>query len=167
MCLERQVVPKIRKQRWVEIGWREWVGLPKLELPQIKAKIDTGARTSALHAIDLETFTKDGEAWVEFSVPQSGDSASRRQTSKIFAERDIKNTSGIADRRYIIVTTLQLGLRRWQIELSLADRDNMGFELILGRTALRRHGVLVVPGRSFLVAPPLCESSARSDLVTQ
>ena len=158
-------MPTTRKQRWLEIGWREWVGLPQLELLRIQAKIDTGARTSAIHAVDLESFTKDGEAWIEFSIPQSGTDAGQRYKSKISAERDIKNTSGIADRRYIIVTTLQLGLRRWQIELSLADRDNMEFELILGRTALRQHGILVVPARSFLLAPPLCEPIAGDEVL--
>lgn len=137
-----------------EIGWREYVGLPDLEVVSLRAKVDTGARTSALHAVDLVTFEKDGEPWIEFHVPRRGSPRRQRCATRIVDERLIKNTGGVAERRYVIETTLVLGQRRWRVEVSLADRKNMGFDLILGRTAIRRRRLLVNPGRSFLAGPP-------------
>ena len=136
------------------IGWREMVGLPELGVSALRAKIDTGARTSALHAIDLRPFEKDGAAWIEFHVAQPGQPRSRRCSARLIDERQIKNTSGIPEQRYVIETLLVLGGRRWQMEVSLANREEMGFELILGRTAIRRRRLLVDPGRSFLAGPP-------------
>lgn len=135
------------------IGWREWIGLPELGIPTIKAKIDTGARTSALHAIQLRPFEEDGVRMIEFHVPRPGAPRAERCRAAIVDEREIKNTSGIPERRYVVATTLILGRRHWQIELSLADREKMEFDVILGRTAIRRHRILVDPGRSFLAGP--------------
>lgn len=138
----------------VDIGWRELVGLPQLSIPSIRAKIDTGARTSAIHATDIKTFEIDGSQWVEFHVPVLHSPRSVRQRAPIKDVRNIKNTSGIAYPRFVIKTDLVIGNRHWVIELSLADRADMGFELILGRTAIRGHRMLVDPGRSFLAGPP-------------
>ena len=140
-----------------EIGWREWIGLPDLEIPRLKAKIDTGARTSALHAVDLKTHARNGERWIEFRVPLSGMAKDKRCLARILDERKIKNTSGQPERRYIVETTMVLGTRHWRIELSLANREKMEFEIILGRTALRGRGFLINPGRSLLVGPPIRE----------
>lgn len=137
-----------------EIGWREWIGLPDLGIQSIKAKIDTGARTSALHAVGIEPFEKDGARWISFRVPRPGVPRSQRYEALVVDRRNIKNTSGVPALRYVIETTLLLGRRHWQIELSLADREKMEFDIILGRTAIRRHGLLVDPGRSFLAGPP-------------
>lgn len=142
-----------------EIGWREWIGLPDLGIASIKAKLDTGARTTALHATNIKTHTKDGERWVEFLVPQSKLPKQHRCAARILDERDIKNTSGRAELRLVIETTLILGQRSWTIEVSLADRKQMEFEVILGRTALRGHGLLVNPGKSLLMGPPMTLSS--------
>lgn len=136
------------------IGWREMVGLPELGVSALRAKIDTGARTSALHAIDLKPFEKDGAQWIGFHVAQRGQPRSRRCSARVIDERQIKNTSGVSEQRYVIETLLVLGQRRWRIEVSLANREQMGFELILGRTAIRRRRLLVDPGRSFLAGPP-------------
>lgn len=136
------------------IGWREWIGLPELQIGSIKAKIDTGARTSALHAVEQRLVENSEANWIEFRVPHFGGPVGRRCQAKIVDERQIKNTSGIPELRYVISTTLVLGGRHWHIELSLADRENMEFDVILGRTAIRRHGLLVDPGRSFLAGPP-------------
>jgi hypothetical protein len=137
-----------------EIGWREIVGLPDLGIPALKAKIDTGARTSALHAVGLETFERDGEPWVSFHVPLADRLGSERHTAKIVDERLIKNTSGVMENRYIVETTLVLGKRHWRIEVSLANRQNMELDLILGRTAVRRKKLLVNPGKSYLAGSP-------------
>jgi hypothetical protein len=137
-----------------EIGWREFVSLPELSISRIRAKIDTGARTSALHATNQRLLVVGNEEWVEFHVPVAGTSRSTRCRARLVAKRNIKNTSGNAEERFIIKTTLILGKRRWPIEVSLANRDNMGFDLILGRTAIRNRKLLVNPGRSYLVGTP-------------
>ncbi|WP_350335083.1 ATP-dependent zinc protease family protein [Coralliovum pocilloporae] len=137
-----------------EIGWREWIALPDLGLPELKAKIDTGARTSAVHASGMRAFVQDGKDYVEFSIRLPGKNRKQTVVSPLLDQREIKNTSGVPAKRFVIETTLIMGARRWPIELSLADRANMGFELILGRTAIRRRGLLVNPGRSFLLGLP-------------
>ncbi len=137
-----------------EIGWREWIALPGLGITALKAKIDTGARTSALHAIDHQPFTQSGEQWISFRVPLAILPADQRSTARIVDEREIKNTSGQPELRYIVETTLILGQQSWNIEVSLANRESMEFEVILGRTAIRRRRLLVNPGRSFLAGPP-------------
>ncbi len=136
------------------VGWREWVGLPELGITSLKAKIDTGARTTALHAVDLRPFEQDSVKWIEFRVPLAGLPKADRCRTPILDEREIKNTSGVPERRYVIETMLVLGNRHWHIELALSDRENMEFETIIGRTAIRRHALLVDPGRSFLSGPP-------------
>ena len=106
-----------------EIGWREHVGLPELGISSMRAKIDTGARTSALHATRVEGFERDGNAWVRFVVPLG-----RKQTMQCEApithRRHIKNTGGNSEQRPIIETTFVLGQRRWLIEVSLTDRGD-------------------------------------------
>ncbi len=160
-----------RPQRAAEvIGWREIVGLPDFDVPELRAKIDTGARTSALHATDLDVFERDGKNWVRFRLPLGGETGKQRFEREIRDERDIKNTSGVAERRLVIKTTLRLGSRRWQIETSLADRERMEFDLILGRTALRGHRLLVDPGRSFAIgkgATPVQPSPVGENFVAE
>ena len=138
-----------------EIGWREFVGLSDLGITALRAKIDTGARTSALHAVDLEVDERSGVPWAEFHVPLPGEPRWKRCATRIIDQRPIKNTSGVAESRYVVETTLVLGQRHWRIEVSLADREKMEFDLILGRTAIRGRRLLVNPGRSFLAEPPI------------
>lgn len=138
-----------------QIGWREWVGLPRLKVARIKAKIDTGARTAALHAENIEAFERGGKPWVRFQIAGGEDQTDWRSCEAQVADiRDIKNTSGVPEQRYVINTSLRLGTRRWSIEVSLANRAQMGFELILGRTSIRRRKLVVNPGRSFLAGEP-------------
>lgn len=137
-----------------EIGWREHVGLPEFHIGQIKAKIDTGARTSAIHALDLKMFEQHGAAFVAFSVPGSPNRELVRCSAPLIDQRAIKNTSGVPETRHIVHTTLVIARRHWKIEISLTDRTEMGFDLILGRAAIRRHSFLVNPGRSFLAGTP-------------
>ena len=138
------------------IGWREWIGLPGLGIAAIKAKIDTGARTTALHAVEIERREHaDGTQWLAFTVPAGNGHETLRVEAPMVEEREVKNTSGVPDPRPVIRTTLSLDRRRWPIEVTLADRTEMGFDVILGRTAIRRRRVLVNPGRSFLARPPL------------
>ncbi len=136
------------------IGWREVVGLPDLGLPNVHAKIDTGARTTALHASFVRTFDEDGQRWVEFRPPKIGKVQTMRCRAPIHDEREIKNTSGVPELRIVIRTTLVIAGRRWKIDLSLADRTKMAFPIIIGRSAIRRHGLLVDCGRSYLAGDP-------------
>lgn len=137
------------------VGWREYVGLPELGIPVIKAKLDTGARTSALHVEDI---VEDGGDHVSFSVPYFYHGRHLVAcVAPLVGRRHIRATSGPSKERPIVKTVLAIGRRHWHIEVSLADRSTMGFDLILGRTALRRHGLIVDPSRSFLADEPAYE----------
>lgn len=133
------------------IGWREHIGLPDLGLPRLPAKIDTGARTSALHAVDQHVIEIDGVQYVQFMVPVGNRRSKSKVVAPLVGEREIKNTSGVPEKRLIVRTTLHFGRHRWKIEVSLADRKKMEFDLILGRTAIRKRRILVDPGKSFLL----------------
>lgn len=132
------------------IGWRELIGLPELGISQMAAKIDTGARTSALHAEDQELFDRNGERWVRFKAPKIKGQPARLIEAPLKVERSIKNTSGIPESRFVIRALLMLGRHRWHIDVSLADREAMTFDLIIGRTALKGRTILVDPVRSYL-----------------
>lgn len=147
------------------IGWREWVALPEFGIVSMRAKIDTGARTSALHATHQERFERDGEPWVRFRVPVPGFGRTSRVEAPIVDEREVKNTSGLPERRIIIRALLLLGRHRWHVETSLADREKMTFDMILGRTAIRAKRILVDPRHSFLAGQPRQLSSDRSTRV--
>ena len=136
------------------IGWREWIALPEFGIASMRAKIDTGARTSALHALDQERFDEGGVPWVRFRVPLPGSRRHARVAARILDERDVKNTSGTPERRIVIPVLMILGWHRWHIEVTLANREKMEFDMILGRTAIRRRGIVVDPGRSWLAGPP-------------
>jgi hypothetical protein len=137
------------------IGWREWIALPELGIKQIKAKVDTGARSSALHAFNLETFQQDGHEMVRFTVhpmQRSGDKAVVTE-AKVLEYRSVRSSGGQQTRRPVILTLVQLLGLTWQIELTLAARDEMGFRMLLGREAIRRQ-MVVDPGRSYLNGRP-------------
>jgi len=141
----------------LRVGWREWVGLTDLGVAGIKAKIDTGARTSVLHAFAIEPFRRKGSLWVRFEVHpiQRSSTIKIKCEARAIDERAVRNSGGRVERRYIIETPLRLGDHVWPIELALANRDQMGFRMLLGRTALDGRA-LIEPGRSFLVGrhPP-------------
>jgi hypothetical protein len=139
----------VKRERPV-IGWREWVLLPDwLDLP-IKAKIDTGARTSSLHSFGTRRFSERGAPWVEFLLHP----LQRRSTPEIACtapvkdERWVRSSNGEAEKRIVVEALARLGSVDWRIELTLADRDVMGFRMLLGRTAIRRL-FLIDPGRSY------------------
>lgn len=137
------------------IGWREWVKLPQLNIPFIKAKIDTGARTSSIHAFNLEFFTKEDIDYVRFTVyPEQRNSKSKIKTeAKIHEFRKVKSSNGHQTRRPMIITELELMGERWLIELTLANRDEMGFRMLLGREGFRKR-VIVDAGRSYYSEKP-------------
>jgi len=135
------------------VGWRERVDLPLLGLSNLHAKIDTGARTSALHATDIETFERDGIAWVRFHTGFDDDSNDTSVECPVHDRRDIKNTSGVPEMRIVVRTKFRISKRLWSIELSLTERSDMKFRMIVGRTALKKHHILVDPSKSNLTTP--------------
>ena len=136
------------------IGWREWVSLPDLGVVEVKAKIDTGARSSALHAFDIEPFERDGQKMVRFKVhPYQRDSHHVITTEAILLdERHVRNSGGHAELRPVICTLLNVDGELWPIELTLTHRDVMGFRMLLGRQAIRER-FLVDAGRSYVQSP--------------
>ncbi|MDB9528631.1 RimK/LysX family protein [Oscillatoria sp. CS-180] len=143
------------------IGWREWVTLPQLGIHQIKAKVDTGARTSAIHAFDVDYFEENGCLMVHFKVHplQRDTKLSIPVTASVLEKRQVRNSGGQAQERPVIQTSVALGTQVWPIELTLTNRDVMGFRMLLGREAVRRR-FLVNPGSSYLLsAAPASESA--------
>ena len=135
------------------IGWREFAALPDLDISRIKIKIDTGARSSALHAFNIRERSQDGKRIVRFQVhPQQRDSQTTVTTeAELLEYRQIRNSGGKAQLRPVIKTNILVGTEIWPIELSLTDRDVMGFRMLLGRQGVRNK-FLVNPGKSFLLS---------------
>ena len=132
------------------VGWRELVSLPELGLVGIPAKIDTGARTSSLHAIVLDDFMRDGERFVRFAVDWDG---VRHACEAVHVDvRGITSSNGKCQERFVIKTPLSIGNLTFRAEISLADRSQMQFPMLVGRTALRRR-MVVDSGHSWLQSP--------------
>lgn len=135
----------------ITVGWREWVLLPELGLPLIKAKIDTGARTSCLHAFSVEPFEKDNKEWVRFGIhPHQRDIETEVYCeAEVIDKRVVSDSGGHKEERYVINTDLVIAGQRWPIEITLTNRDTMVFRMLLGRTAMDNK-IIVNPARSFL-----------------
>ena len=142
--------PPLKKAEKKIVGWREWISIPGLHVSRIKAKLDTGARTSSLHAFDLETLEIKGKQWVKFKVHpyQRNDKIIRRCLAPIFDYRWVKSSSGHREKRFVILTELHIFDDHWPIELTLTNRDEMGFRMLLGRTAMHKH-LIVDSSRSY------------------
>lgn len=147
------------------LGWREWLALPDLAIGQIKAKVDTGAKTSALHAYYVQPYERDGAPWVRFGIHplQLSTSNSIDCEARVKDMRLVTDSGGHAEMRPVIETTLLVGGQRRLIELTLTDRETMRFRMLLGRSALKRHYV-VDSSKSFMLGgnrtlPPLIISS--------
>ena len=146
----------------LRVGWREWLSLPGLGIPAIKAKVDTGARTSCLHVCSMETFMEEGAEWVRFVVQplRKHPEVAFNCAAPVLDRRNVTDSGGHTQSRIFIQTEVLLGGRRWQIELNLTRRDNMLFPMLLGRTAL--HGYAVVePGESFCQGKLLARSYSK------
>jgi hypothetical protein len=133
------------------IGWREWVSLPSLGIFRIKAKVDTGARSSCVHALHIRRFERNGKTWVCFQVHplQRNAKTTVQAEAEVVEFRNVKSSSGHVTRRPVILADVSLGGKTWQVELTLTSRDAMGFRMLLGREAIRGR-YLVHPGKSYL-----------------
>jgi hypothetical protein len=134
------------------LGWREWVGLPELGIPTLKAKVDTGARTSALHAFKLRSFEDDGRRRVEFCIHpvQKNNEEVIVCLADVIDERMVRDSGGHQELRLVICTPMVLGPHRRDIEMTLTARDDMLFRMLLGRSALKGWAS-VDPSRSYLM----------------
>ena len=137
----------------VEIGWCELVDLPDLGLTDMHAKIDTGARTSSIHATRVRVFERDGEEWVSFHLPRSVGHGQQDCEARLIERRMITSSNGSQQSRYVIGTAVRLGPLTWQAQITLANRATMAFPVLIGRRALKR-GFLVNSGKKWLFGKP-------------
>jgi ribosomal protein S6--L-glutamate ligase len=134
------------------IGSEEWFTFPNLNIPYIKARIDSGAKTSALHAININSFIRDNENWVKFDINplQNNTKAVIHCEAKLIDKRVVKSSSGFREQRYVIETELKVGEESWNIEMTLTNRDSMGFRMLLGREAMSGR-LLVDPEQKYVL----------------
>lgn len=145
------------------VGWREWIALPDWKVPWTKAKIDTGARTSALHTFDLEPFTKDDVDWVRFVVHpwQGSDADGVEVEAPLVGSKEVRSSSGEAAVRPVVRTRIRLNEVEVPVDITLTRRDEMGFRMLIGRRALRNR-FLVDPARSYAGGKPPPDTRRRN-----
>ena len=138
------------------IGWKEWFGLDCLSLPAIKGKIDTGAKTSSLHAFNIESFYIENVEYVKFDIHplQKNKNLVRTCVARVIDRRMVSDSGGKKEKRYVIKSALRIGEVKITIELTLANRDTMTFRMLLGRDAVKQAKMLVDPSKSFLQGKP-------------
>lgn len=138
------------------IGWREWISFPELGIPQVKAKIDTGARSSALHAFDIERFQDHGTSMLRFKIHpiQKDETTTIKAEAEFLDVRQVRDSGGHTEMRPVILTEIALANYSWKVELTLTNRSSMKFRMLLGRQALRQRFVIDA-GQSYLQSEPL------------
>lgn len=132
------------------IGWEEWFAFPDLHLPAVKAKVDTGAKTSCLHAFNIKPVTRNGSPYVRFWIHpvQRNKKIYRECLAPLIDRRYVTNSGGQREKRYVIQTHIKLGELSWPIEVTLTCRDTMAFRMLLGREAMRTGNLIVDPAKS-------------------
>lgn len=143
----------------VIVGSEEWCAFPQLGIPTIKARVDSGAKTSALHAVNISPFQKEGENWVKFDINpiQNNTKTVIHCQAPLVDKRIVKSSSGFREQRYVIKSQIKIGDENWDIELTLTNRDSMGFRMLLGREAMSGR-VLVDPEQKYLLGQTTRES---------
>jgi len=133
------------------LGWREWVGLPDLGIVRIKAKVDTGARTSALHAFSLRPFIENGKPRISFDIHPIQHNSDSIVTciADVVDKRLVTDSGGHTEERFVIETLVTIAGQSWPIEITLTERETMLFRMLLGRNAMHKRFV-VNPARSFV-----------------
>jgi ribosomal protein S6--L-glutamate ligase len=146
-------------QNKIILGSEEWCAFPELGLPAIKARVDSGAKTSALHAINIAPFKKEEENWVKFDINpiQNNLKTVIHCEAKLIDKRIVKSSSGYREQRYVIQTNIKIGNDTWLIEMTLTNRDSMGFRMLLGREAMSGR-ILVDPEQKYLLGQPSTEN---------
>ncbi|MCW2738830.1 RimK/LysX family protein [Nocardioides sp.] len=139
----------------IVVGWREWVALPQAGVAWVKAKIDTGARSSSIHAFDLEVFESDGQEWVRFSIHpwQRSDEDHVELSLPVLDRREVRSSNGQTEQRYAVAMDVTLAGRTITTVMTLSNRDEMGFRMLIGREALER-GFLVDSATSYAGGRP-------------
>lgn len=134
------------------VGSEEWCGLPQIGIPAIKARVDSGAKTSALHAVNITPFKKNGVPWVSFDVHplQNDGKTTIHCEAPVYDKRKVKSSSGQSEMRYVVKSLLSITEDTWEIEITLANRDSMGYRMLLGRQAMSGK-MLVDPESSVLL----------------
>ncbi|RYJ42455.1 30S ribosomal protein S6--L-glutamate ligase [Flavobacterium beibuense] len=142
----------------VIVGSEEWCAFPNLGIPAIKARVDSGAKTSALHAINIHPFIKDGDNWVRFDINpiQNNTKTVIHCEAPLVDKRIVKSSSGYREKRYVIKANIQVGDSNWEVEVTLTNRDSMGFRMLLGREAMSGR-ILVDPEQKYLLGQPTTE----------
>lgn len=136
------------------IGWKEWITIPQLHIPFIKTKIDTGARTSSLHSFDLKVSTERGQKRAHFKVHpvQGRNDIVVSCSADVVDYRYVTDSGGHKEKRFVIITPIVLDGIRWEVELTLANRETMSFRMLLGRSAMKN--MMIEPGHSYLLGKP-------------
>ncbi len=134
------------------IGWKEWFELPCLALPAIKGKIDTGAKTSSLHAFNIESFYLEDVEYVRFDVHplQKDKTLTQHCVARVVERRMVSDSGGKKEKRFVIKSDLKIGKKKIRIELTLANRDSMAFRMLLGREAIKQAKMVVDVSRGFI-----------------
>ena len=146
-------------QNKVILGSEEWCSFPELGIPRIKARVDSGAKTSALHAVNIAPFIKNETNWVKFDINpiQNNQKTVIHCEAPLIDKRIVKSSSGFREQRYVIQTTIEIGDSKWAIEMTLTNRDSMGFRMLLGREAMSGR-ILVDPEQQYLLGQPSSEN---------
>ncbi len=140
----------MKKSRKI-IGWKEWFGLDCISLPAIKGKIDTGAKTSSLHAFNIESFYIEDVEYVKFDIHplQKNKNLVRTCVARVIDQRMVSDSGGKKEKRFVIKSDLRIGENKIRVELTLANRDTMAFRMLLGREAIKQARMLVDISKSF------------------